>query len=148
MTLSNSSTSARKKGSGSLGGSGKVSKVRKPSVARLKKKADDVFSRYIRNTFSKDGKCSCYTCGKVMDIKQAQCGHFISRVYTATRWSVDNCRPQCVGCNIFGGGKPLDFEEHLVREIGFARVQELKRSRHNIVRLTPAYLELIIDLYA
>lgn len=45
-----------------------------------------------------------------------QNGHFISRVYLATRFDEDNCRPQCVGCNVFGNGKTVEFARKLEAE--------------------------------
>lgn len=108
---------------------------RSKSISVLKKELDKVFSLYIRHVFPK----VCYTCGKI-DVK-LQCGHFVARNYLATRFDEDNCRPQCVGCNIWGNGKPLDFEEHLVREIGKKRVDLLKKKRHEITILTPEWYE-------
>ena len=71
-----------------------------------------------------------------------QNGHYISRSYLATRFDENNCRPQCVGCNVFGGGKPFEFEERLVKEIGREKVDDLKRKRNDIIRYYP-YLEEI-----
>ena len=64
-----------------------------------------------------------------------QCGHFVPRQYLATRWSENNCRPQCVGCNVWGRGQLLDFEENLIEEIGKKGVEKLKHSRHQILKL-------------
>lgn len=116
----------------------KRKRTRKPKPSVLKRKLDTVFSLYIRAKYSK----KCYTCkasGKVL-----QCGHFISRSYLATRWEEDNCRPQCVGCNIWGKGKPLDFEENLIEELGIERVMEMKAQRKMLLKLKPEwYLERI-----
>ncbi len=114
-----------------LGGKKKKSKTQ----AQLKKQLDSVFSVYIRRKYANaDGDVACFTCGKIMPWQHIQNGHFISRSYLATRFHEDNCRPQCVGDNIFGGGKPLDFEENLKRELGEIYVEEMKKSRHNIVK--------------
>ena len=109
-------------------------KRKSKTLAQLKKQLDTVFSIYIRTTHSVDGICTCYTCGKQGTIKELQNGHFVSRGYTATRWHEDNCRPQCVGCNIFGNGKPLDFEEHLKNDFTDEYVEEIKAMRHQIVK--------------
>jgi hypothetical protein len=111
------------------------------STAKLKKELDSIFSKYIRAKYPK----KCYTCGRTGTL---QCGHFISRSYLATRFSEDNCRPQCVGCNIFGNGKPLDFEEHLIKEIGAKKVAELKRKRHEITILSNDWYEKKISHYS
>lgn len=68
-------------------------------------------------------------------------------MYLATRWEPDNCRPQCVGCNIFGAGKILDFEDKLVEELGEKRVKELKESRKQVLKLKPAWYEEQIQHY-
>lgn len=98
-------------------------------LSRMKRDLDDIFSKYIRAKYGS----KCYTCEKEVG---NQCGHFISRSYLATRWEEDNCRPQGVGCNIWGHGKFLDFEEHLVKELGADRVQELKDARKQLVKPT------------
>jgi hypothetical protein len=112
-----------------------------PTTAKLKKELDRVFSIYIRLKFPK----RCYTCGKV-DVT-LQCGHFVSRQYLATRWSEDNCRPQCVGCNMFGNGQLLDFEENLKRELGDEFVENMKKSRHQILKLDRQWYESEIAKY-
>ena len=120
------------------GMTGGKQRLKRKTPAQLKKELDRLFSIYIRNKYPK----VCYTCGAIG--KTLQNGHFVSRSYLATRWNEDNCRPQCVGCNLFGNGKPLDFEEHLKKEIGVKKVEEMKKSRHQIMKLSPQwYLEEI-----
>lgn len=117
---------------------GKTSQTPKrkvPSQARLKKELDRLWSLLTRATRAVDGFCRCYTCGRLVPFKEVHCGHFIPRNYTATRWHEDNCRPQCVGCNIFGNGKVFDFEENLVKELGRARVERLKALRHQVFKV-------------
>jgi hypothetical protein len=110
-------------------------KPKSKTQAQLKKELDTVFSQFIRQKYAdKDGNVACFTCGKVMHWKQIQNGHFISRSYLATRFHEDNCRPQCVGCNVFGGGKPLDFEENLKKQLSPKYVEELKKLRHSSVK--------------
>lgn len=111
------------------------------SQAQLKKELDRVFSLFIRAKYPK----RCYTCGAVG--KTLQNGHFVSRNYLATRFLEDNCRPQCVGCNLFGNGKPLDFEEHLIRELGKKRVEALKKKRHEITILSRDWYTREIENY-
>lgn len=109
--------------------------------AQLKKELDTVFSIYIRKVHP----AKCYTCGKTD--AALQCGHFIARSYLATRFHEDNCRPQCVGCNIFGNGKPLDFEEHLKRDLGEEYVENLKKLRHQVLKLDRNWYKEKIEHY-
>lgn len=111
------------------------------TTGKLKKKLDVIFSKYIRAKYPK----ICYTCKK--PAATLQCGHFVPRQYLATRWDEDNCRPQCVGCNIFGRGQLLDFEENLIQEIGLKKVKQLKIARHQTLKLDRAWYEERIKFY-
>lgn len=95
----------------------KSSLKKKLTSAKLKKKLDAIFSKYIRQKYAGgDGTITCFTCNKRLSIKESQCGHFVRRQYLATRFSEENCRPQCVGCNIFGDGKTVEFARRLEEE--------------------------------
>lgn len=116
----------------------KTPNLKPQSLSKLKAKLDKVFSIYIRMKFAdKEGYCTCYTCPKRLPWQSMQNGHFVSRSYLAVRWDENNCRPQCVGCNVFASGRPLEFEEHLKNEIGDVAVEDLKSRRNQIVKLTP-----------
>jgi hypothetical protein len=120
-----------------------------PSLAKLKKKLDSIFSQYIRRKYAdKEGMVKCYTCTTRKHWKEMQNGHFISRQYLVTRFDENNCRPQDSSCNIFAHGKPLDFEENLKRELGEGFVEVMKASRHKTVKLDRAWYELMIMTYS
>lgn len=42
------------------------------------------------------GETVCYTCGKTMDFKKAQNGHFVPRQYLSVRYDEVNCHAQCL----------------------------------------------------
>lgn len=93
----------------------------KKTAAKLKKELDALVSRYVRLSYAKRGPggnmfASCYTCGTTKTWKQMQCGHFIRRQYLATRFDLRNLRVQCVGCNIYGDGKMVEFSAKLEKE--------------------------------
>lgn len=54
----------------------------------------------------------------------------------------------CVGCNIFGHGKPLDFEERLKKELGSDFVEKMKASRHQTLKLDRHWYQERIDFYS
>lgn len=110
------------------------------SLSSYKKELDSVFSKYVRAKYQK----TCYTCEFTGVLQN---GHFVPRQYLAVRWEEDNCRPQCMNCNVFRHGKPLDFEERLVQELGAARVQELKDARKQLVRLNADFYRRKIAEY-
>lgn len=111
------------------------------SQADLKKELDRVFSIYIRQLYPK----VCYTCGKAATL--LQCGHYISRQYLMTRWSIENCRPQCWGCNGFGKGQPLIFEEKLKAEYGNDHVEAMKATRHKMMKVDSVWYQEQITRY-
>jgi hypothetical protein len=116
-------------------------KIKDYTTGKIKKRLDTIFSKYIRAKYPK----ICYTCKKPTD--KLQCGHFVSRQYLVTRWDENNCRPQCWGCNGYGRGQLLDFEENLISEIGKEKVEALKASRHQVLKLDRGWYEAQIDKY-
>lgn len=119
---------------------------------KQKKNTDTWCSRYIRIRdavkFSKGEYGQCYTCGRIVHVKEAQSGHFKSRglggnsgIYFDTRGICLQCKP----CNAFEQGRPQEYEEHLIKDYGKAVVDELKL-KHKTGRYT--YKELVgLELY-
>ena len=124
------------------------SKKKVKTQAQLKKELDQIYSIYIRQKYAdSEGNVECYTCRKIFHWKKIQNGHFISRSYLATRFHENNCRPQCVGDNIFGNGKPLDFEERLKKDLGEEYVEKMKASRHISLKLDRHWYTAEIEKY-
>ncbi len=72
------------------------------------------------------GYVFCYTCGKLIHWKEADCGHYIPRVHHGTRWDLRNLRPQCTTCNSYNEGEHWKFRQALVVEIGEKEVKALE----------------------
>lgn len=126
----------------------KPKKLRKKSISQLKRRLDKVFSEYIRKKYANEkGEVRCYTCSKVKQWKEIQCGHFISRVYLATRFEEDNCRPQEVGCNVFGNGQTVEFARKLEQELGEGTVQKLYKKAQEIIKWSTKDYQEKIDYY-
>lgn len=86
-------------------------------IGKLKETLDDEVSIYVRSKAANwKGEVSCYTCDRIFTIKTIQCGHYVSRVYTNTRWYLGNLRPQCYSCNIMKKGNVQEFGARLDRE--------------------------------
>lgn len=87
------------------------------SIPQLKEILDDEVSLYVRTKAANwKNEVICYTCDKTFEIKNIQCGHYVSRVYTNTRWYLGNLRPQCYSCNIKKNGNTQEFGARLDRE--------------------------------
>lgn len=91
--------------------------MKESSISQLKAKADKLCSEWVRRSYAnwKD-EVKCFTCDKMFTVKTIQCGHFISRTYTNTRWHLPNLRPQCYSCNIMRHGNMDEFAVRLERE--------------------------------
>lgn len=119
---------------------------KKPTRSKLVKKLDVVFSQYIRLSNSKDGNCTCVTCGKEGHWKSGgiQAGHFMSRKHYSTRWDVRNVKPQCVGCNMFKAGEQYKFSLYLGGKLSEELLQESRKIR----KFTSDELEEMIVHYS
>lgn len=101
---------------------------------KLKKKLDAVFSKYIRHKYADDnGDVQCYTCSVKKPISEMQNGHWIPRNILNTRFDEDNCRPQCVGCNMFNKGRPDVFSVNLLKE--GVDIEELSSRRYKVFKV-------------
>lgn len=123
-------------------------KPRKATYAGLKRKADAVFSEYIRRSHAaSDGGVYCYTCTRRDHWTRMQCGHFVSRVHLATRWDETNCKVQDYACNVLRRGNPSEFAIGLVREYGPTILEELVDKKRKQVKYTRSDLENLIAHY-
>lgn len=121
---------------------------KKPSVSKLKKKLDAIFSIYIRTKYADgNGEVTCYTCPRRGHYKEFHNGHFASRQYLKTRWDERNCRPQCYVCNIYHRGQPSLFAAKLIEEYGDGVIADLERDRMTPVKLEPYWYEAQIAHY-
>lgn len=133
-------------------------KKKKPKTLKSKliEQLDAEFSKYIRLKYSdQNGYCRCISCGKIVFWKEIQNGHYMSRRYFSTRWSEDNCRPQCVACNMFNQGNIQMYRRGLIKEIGeqrvdlveaMARQSTSKKSEFEYAELIKHYKKEVIAL--
>lgn len=135
----------KKRTTGKISGNKRKSKG-KPSQAKLKKKFDAIFSQYIRQKYAnKEGMVKCYTCSTVKHWKDIQNGHWIPRHNLATRFSEDNCRPQCVACNMFQKGMPDVFAVNLIKE--GVDIVALQQTRYSIFKIDRQWYIAQIEKY-
>ena len=118
------------------------SKKKKPSISRLKKKLDAVFSEWVRR--SQD---CCFTCGKVEHWKDAQAGHFISRTFTCVRWNDMNVNRQCVSCNVFKHGNMVEYWLAMEKKYGREIIDWLNDIKRKPFKLHTSWLEEQIEFY-
>jgi 5-methylcytosine-specific restriction endonuclease McrA len=121
---------------------------RKPTKSALIKKADKVFSLYIRQRNSDHrGHTECFTCGKHDHWKKLQCGHFMSRRHYSTRWNETNCQVQCSACNVFRYGEQYKFSKNLDSKFGENTAEDLLILSNKTVHYDAADLLQLIEFY-
>jgi len=114
------------------------------SVSKLKKKADKIFSEFIR---SRD-RGVCFTCGKVDEWKYQDAGQFVTRGCEELRFNEKNVHCQCKRCNIWKGGEKIVYTLKMQRIYGMKMVNEfesIKFKSHKHWKISE--LEEIINKY-
>jgi 5-methylcytosine-specific restriction endonuclease McrA len=110
-------------------------------------KLDKEFSIFIRNRYAKNGMAECVTCGAVKEVKQLQCGHFMSRKHYSTRWAEDNCQVQCYTCNVMRYGEQYKFGLYLNATYNKDKAEELLIQSKQTLKLSDFELEDMIEKY-
>lgn len=121
--------------------------MKKKTVRQLKAQLDKVFSLWIRNRGATDGYNQCFTCIRTFPVKELQCGHYVSRSYTSTRYHEQNCHPQCVSCNVFKKGNMNVYALRIINEYGVKTLWKLDELRRVEKRFTTQELEKLIEKY-
>lgn len=100
----------------------------------LRKKLDEVFSKYIRlRDCMSNGFFRCISCGQIKPFKQADNGHYINRQHMSTRFDEMNCNAQCRSCNRFMEGNIQNYRKGLIAKYGEQKVLLLE-SKQSISR--------------
>ncbi len=93
----------------------------------LKDKAWKLCSIYIRlRNVNEHGFVKCYTCNTTKHYKEMQAGHLVDGRTGGILFDERGIRPQCYGCNVCHGGRPLIFLIELEKEIGKERAYALR----------------------
>ena len=119
--------------------------MKKPTVARLKKEADRLYSIKLRQSASNSrGFVKCYTCSVTKNWKEMQCGHYEYRSHNATRFYEKNTKVQCVGCNVFKQGNMPAYALALIEKYGPGILAELSREKQKIKQFSVPELRALI----
>ena len=115
--------------------------IKRNSYQKQKKSTDQWCSRYIRlrdsiEFYKTRGKTTtpgewveCYTCGKLIETKYAQSGHWKSRGlggHSGIYFDVRAIHTQCVQCNGFKQGAPDEYKAHLLEDFNKANLDGQK----------------------
>lgn len=120
--------------------------MRSKTIKTLRRTLDAVFGQYIRTRDTDEsGKGKCITCGVFTEL---ECGHFVPRQYTATRWDDRNSHGQCSRCNRWLHGDQAEYYQVLVKKLGQGTVDDLMRLKHQTRKYTRSELEELIARYS
>lgn len=121
-----------------------LKKYSKAEIPKLKRKAWQVFSLWIR--MRDIGKC--FTCGRQGDIGSMNAGHFIPRNgHNATFFDEINVHCQCVGCNLWKHGNLHEYSARLITKYGLDEFNKLMDRGRSIHQFTVDELLEIIKKY-
>ncbi len=115
--------------------------AKQKTIPKLKKQLDVVFSKWVRLLETDGGKNGkCVTCGRTLPYSELDCGHFVSRNWTALRWNPINCHVQCKRCNRFLGGQIEEYFIWMENTYGRAVVDDLIGHKHDTFILERQWL--------
>ena len=111
-------------------------------------KLDTVFSRFIRlRDARKDGTFQCISCGRILPLDQADCGHYINRQHMSTRFSEKNCNAQCRSCNRFDEGNMQGYRRGLILKYGEPAVLLLESMKNQTNKISDFEYSTMIKYY-
>lgn len=94
-------------------------------VKTLRKKAQELFNKYIRMRDTDDG---CISCDKLKDWDgQWHASHFMTvGANPELRFNEDNCHKSCSVCNNYLSGNLANYRKRLEKKIGLERLEALE----------------------
>ncbi len=131
----------------------KLSKrVKQPSKSTLKKRAWYAFSKFIRTrdclmTTGTLERGRCFTCGVEKPFKELQAGHYRPGRHYGNLFSEEGTHAQCIRCNLWLGGKPLEYRQALIDLYGKGYDEVLEKEAREIKKYTPQDLTNLAEYY-
>ena len=120
-------------------------KIRKKSLPKLLKIAEQVFNRWVREERDKDDLC--ISCGKHHEDYDA--GHYVPQGSSSfLRFHEWNVNKEGKGCNSFDKFHLVGYRKNLIKKIGLENVEWLEENRHIVKKWSRTELEEIINRYA
>jgi len=89
----------------------------------------------------------CITCDRQLPFSQLQAGHFVADRHNANLFSERGVHAQCVSCNCYHGGRPLEYRRQIIRLYGEGVDEELEAEAKSIKKYTTYDLEELIKYY-
>ena len=101
--------------------------------------ADKWCSRWarIKDAWESNGilVAKCVTCGKIKDVRELECGHFMSRRHMATRYSELNTNPRGTYCNKWKNGNEAKHARYIDEKHGEGTTERLEMEARKVVKI-------------
>ena len=134
----------------------KTKKTKSPTKTKLRKRADSVFSTFVRlRDSNKQWIVTCPLCWSKLPRKQAQNMHFIKRSCWLYRFNEDNCHAGCYRCNVVLSWNYIEYTRWMQRQYGIEAVDEMianskkvgkEWSKSDYQNIIDKYTQRIVDL--
>lgn len=84
-------------------------------------KLDKIMSLYVRMRDSREFHYKyfrCISCGRILPISEADCGHYVGRVNMSLRFDTRNIHAECRRCNRFDSSHLIGYRKNLIMKLG------------------------------
>lgn len=124
-------------------------KQTKPTLPKLIKKLDAVFSRFIRlRDSNKKWMVKCPLCTWIGSWKDAQNMHFIKRFHKLFRFDEINCHAWCKRCNVVLDGNYMEYTLWMIDTYGLEKVKEMQQRQNETKHWKTYEIEEMINYYS
>ena len=123
-------------------------KPKKETVGGLVKSLDTWFSRRVRlEECDENYMATCIDCGKPVNVKRADLGHYHSRRHYSLRWERKNVAVQAKRCNMLMNDPAINegFKRGLVKRHGPLGFDMLAFQKENLFKLDRNLLKHLIE---
>ena len=117
------------------------------TVSKIKRKAWEQFSIFIRTRGMVNGFNQCVTCLVWHPYKKLQAGHWIPGRHNSVLFDERNCHPQCYHCNVGLKGNPLSYYHYMEKNYTKKVRDELERLDKVNKQFKVYELEAIYEAY-
>ena len=126
----------------------KRKKRKKSDTTKAKERAWNVFSEYIRRRDAdRNGYVVCVTCKTNRHWKKMHAGHFVAGRGNSILFDEKGVHAQCVSCNIFNGGKQLDYFYYMEKRYGRKEIDRLYALKNKPMKITKYEFDDIAQKY-
>jgi len=109
---------------------------------------DKWFSIFIRLRDSdENGICKCITCNNRSNWRQMDCGHYVKRQHSGTRYHEKNCHAQCRECNWLKQGNDSVYKEVIIEKYGQQIHDLLKSAEHKTIKQSAMDIKILTQIY-